>query len=103
MFDPAQSVTTQVSPFSALQGVDTSNKSKAREAAEGFESVFLNNMLQSMFTGLDDGGTWGSGQGAEAWRGMLVNEYSKSITEAGGIGLADSVERELLAIQEGNQ
>lgn len=103
MFDPAQNTTVQPSPLSALARVDVNNKTQVREAAEGFEAVFLNNMLQSMFTGLEDGGTWGSGQGAEAWQGLMVDEYAKSITDAGGIGLADAVERELLALQEGSR
>jgi peptidoglycan hydrolase FlgJ len=103
MFDPAKSVTTPVNPLPVLSGLDTTNKSKVRATAEGSEATFLNNMLQSMFTGLEDGGTWGSGDGAEAWRGMLINEYAQSISKSGGIGIADAVERELLALQEANQ
>jgi len=103
MFDPAKSITTPVNPLSVLSGVDTTDKSKVRATAEGFEATFLNNMLQSMFTGLEDGGTWGSGDGAEAWRGMLINEYAQSISKSGGIGIADAVERELLALQEASQ
>jgi len=103
MFNPSQSITPSANPLSVLSGVDTSDKSKVRTTAEGFEAAFLNNMLQSMFTGLEDGGTWGSGEGAEAWRGMLINEYAQSISRSGGIGIADSVERELLALQEASQ
>ena len=103
MFDPAQSLTSPANPLSVLSGVDTTDKSKVRATAEGFEAVFLNNMLQSMFTGLEEGGTWGNGDGAEAWRGMLINEYAQSISKSGGIGIADAVERELLALQEANQ
>jgi len=87
-------------PYTSLAGADLSKKPDIRAAAEEFEAVFLNNMLQSMFTSLEEGGVWGSGNGAEAWQGMLVDEYAKTITDAGGIGLADSVERELLALQE---
>ncbi len=103
MFDPAKTMTTPVNPLSVLAGADTSDKSRIRDTAEGFEATFLNNMLQSMFTGLEEGGTWGSGDGAEAWRGMLINEYAQSISRSGGIGIADAVERELLALQEANQ
>ena len=60
-------------------------------------------MLQNMFTGLKEGGTWGSGHGADAWQGLLIDEYARNIAENGGIGLADSVERELLKLQEGAQ
>lgn len=87
----------------ALSDASSPERKRIREAAEGFEGVFLNTMLQNMFTGLQDGGTWGGGQGSEAWRDMLVNEYAKDISQNGGIGIADSVERELIAIQENQQ
>lgn len=103
MFNPAQSVTNQQNPLSMLSGINIKDKPSVRAAAEDFESVFLNNMLQTMFTGLENGGTWGSGEGAEAWQGLMINEYAQSITKAGGIGLADAVERELLALQEASQ
>ncbi|MFN3132948.1 rod-binding protein [Roseibium sp.] len=88
-------------PLDVLQGVNPSDKSAARAAAEEFEAVFLNNMLQSMFSGLENGGAWGGGTGSDAWQGMLVDEYARTISAAGGVGIADSVERELLALQEG--
>lgn len=94
--------TPQASPLDALQGVDPSDKTAVRKAAEDFEAVFLNNILQNMFTGLENGGTWGSGHGADAWQSLLIDEYSRTISAAGGIGLADSVEKELLRLQEGS-
>ncbi|MEP3046007.1 MAG: rod-binding protein [Roseibium sp.] len=90
-------------PLDLLQGFDRTGKNAVRDAAEEFEAVFLNNMLQTMFSGLDSGGTWGDGAGSDAWQGFLIDEYARSISEAGGIGLADSVERELIALQEGSQ
>ncbi len=100
MFDASQSVSSQPSPADALKGLDRTNKSAVRDAAEEFESVFLKNMLEAMFTGLEEGGTWGSGHGSEAWQGMMIDEYAKAVSESGGIGLADSVERQLLQLQE---
>ncbi|WP_422377149.1 rod-binding protein [Roseibium sp.] len=101
-------ITPQISPAAvssnpqdALRGVDRNDKTAVREAAEEFEAVFLNTMLQNMFTGLQEGGTWGNGAGSDAWQGLLIDEYARTIAESGGIGLADSVERELLALQEG--
>lgn len=95
--------TSQPDPLDAVRGVDTTSKSAARDAAEGFEAVFLNTMLQNMFTGLNEGGTWGGGTGSDAWQKLLIDEYARTISKAGGIGLADSVERELLALQEGGR
>jgi len=73
----------------------------ARQQAEEFEAIFLNTMFQTMFAGLEESaGTWGGGAGSDAWRGMLVEEYADTIARSGGIGIADSVHRELLALQE---
>lgn len=84
----------------ALSKASASSKSDTRQAAEEFEGVFLKTMLQSMFTGLEEGGTWGKGHGADVWQGMLIDEYAKNISESGGIGLADNIERQLLQMQE---
>lgn len=72
---------------------------KTRAAAEDFESVFLNTMLQQMFSGVGQG-PFNGGAGAGIWRSFLTDEYAKSIVKAGGIGIADHVQRALLAQQE---
>ena len=60
-------------------------------------------MFQSMFKGVKTDETFGGGQGEEMFRSLLVDQYSQEMTKSGGIGLADSVERELLALQEGSR
>lgn len=76
------------------------NKAKTRAAAQDFEAVFLNNMFQHMFTGVDGEGPFG-GQGATGvWRSLLTDQYAKSLAKAGGIGIADQVYRSLIAQQE---
>jgi Rod binding domain-containing protein len=72
---------------------------KARAAAEDFEAVFLNTMFQQMFTSIGNG-PFSGGPAAGMWRSFLTDEYAKSFVKAGGIGLADQVQRTLLAQQE---
>ena len=72
---------------------------KARGAAEDFEAVFLNSMFQQMFSGVGKG-PFSGGHGASIWRSFLTDEYSKSFVKAGGIGIANEVQRALLAQQE---
>jgi len=72
---------------------------KARATAEDFEAVFLNTMFQQMFAHVGDG-PFGGGHGAAIWRSFLTDEYAKSFVKMGGIGIADQVQRELLAQQE---
>ncbi|GAA0773504.1 chemotaxis protein [Roseibium denhamense] len=101
LLQPMTSAPNQSNPLSAVQNVDRTSKEAVKVASKEFEAVFLNNMLQNMFTGLQEGGTWGNGHGSDAWQSLLIDEYARSISDAGGIGLAESVERELLALQEG--
>ncbi len=75
-------------------------QAKARAAAQDFEAVFLNTMFSEMFTGVDGEGPFGGGAGAGVWRSFLTDEYAKSFSRAGGIGLADDVYRTLIAQQE---
>lgn len=72
-----------------------------RAQAKEFEAVFLQNMFNAMFETIEGGGTFGDSNASETWRGMLSEQYAKSVVEAGGIGIAESVQRELVALQEG--
>ena len=77
----------------------TSRAAKARGQAEDFEAMFLNSMFQQMFEGVGKG-PFSGGPGATIWRSFLTDEYSKTFVKSGGIGLANEVERALLAQQE---
>lgn len=70
-----------------------------RQKAEEFEAVFLNVMLASAFEGVGDDDEF-SGQGADTWRSMQVEQFAKAISENGGIGIADQIYTELLQLQE---
>lgn len=71
-----------------------------RRAAEEFESVFLGEMLRPMFDGLDTNGLGGGGMGEEIFRPMLVERYAGAIAHSGGVGIADSIVREMIRLQE---
>lgn len=93
-------VPTAVSPATpAAARIPGSREAKAWSNAQNFEQVFLNTMLGQMFNGLGTETPMG-GKQTEAWRGMLLDEYSKSITAQGGIGLASNIYRELIGAQE---
>jgi flagellar protein FlgJ len=74
---------------------------KLQQTAQQFESVFLTNMFEEMFSGIEEqGGPLGAGPGQSAWRSMLTEEYANTIAKSGGVGIAEHVQRELLALQE---
>jgi len=66
-------------------------KGKAKAAAENFESMFLSNMFQEMFTGVDGDGPMGGSGALKVWRSFAIDQYAKSFAKAGGIGIASMV------------
>jgi Rod binding domain-containing protein len=78
---------------------DAAAAAELRRVAEEFESIFLAQMLAPMFAGLDTEGLGGGGLGEEMFRPMLIEQYAAAISQAGGIGLADSVVREFMRLQ----
>lgn len=80
-------------------GSKAAKAAKAHDVAQDFEQVFVNSMFQQMFAGIGNG-PFNGGPGAAVWRSFLTDEYSKSFVRSGGIGIADQVQRELLARQE---
>ena len=74
-----------------------------RRVAEEFEGVFIAQMMAPMFEGLETDELFGGGPGEDIYRSVLIEEYGKSIARAGGIGLSDAIQRELLRLQEASQ
>jgi Rod binding domain-containing protein len=87
------------SPAVTGNGMLPAAAAKARATAQDFEAVFLNSMFSQMFTHVNEG-PFNGGQAANTWRSFLTDEYSKNFAKAGGIGIADSVYKELIALQE---
>ena len=82
-----------------LRAVD-GDKTEIRKAAEEFEGIFISQMLGHMFKGMESNPLFGGGQAENIYRDLLVDEYGKQMTGSGGIGLADSIERQLISLQE---
>jgi len=98
---------SQLNPYLTSTTPTTSSLlSKARndggvhKVAQEFEAVFLNTMLSQMFAGIPTDGPFGGGHGEEMFRSLLIEEYGSNIAASGGIGLADDIARDLLALQE---
>ena len=61
--------------------------------------MFLNSMFSQMFSGVNEG-PFSGGHAAKTWNSILTDEYAKTVAKSGGIGIADSVYKELIAQQE---
>jgi peptidoglycan hydrolase FlgJ len=74
-------------------------KAKAKQASENFESMFLSNMFQQMYAGLDGDGPFGGKGSLKIWRSFMTDQIAKSFAKTGGIGLAPQVYAALLRHQ----
>ncbi len=77
------------------KAAETGDDKKLKEACQEFESVFLNMMLSTMRKTIPDGGLVEKSQGTKTFESMLDEEYAKSLSKSGGIGLADVLEAQL--------
>ena len=81
----------------------TSDPVKARAAAESFEAFFIGQYLEQMFSGIRTDGMFGGGNAENIYRSLMLQEVGKNIAANGGIGIASTVLREILQIQEAAQ
>ncbi|MBI1275723.1 hypothetical protein GC177_07100 [bacterium] len=69
------------------------------DKSKEFESVFLSEMLKPMTENLENPAPFNGGFGEKMVQSLLLDEYAKSMTNAGGIGVAADVKRQMLAMQ----
>lgn len=102
-------VTNQDSPYlranSALATLGVAAKAKMNpeqidKAAKDFESLFVSQMLESMFGESLGEEAFGSEDTNEVYKGLMMQEYGKIIAASGGIGIAPYVKSTLLKLQE---
>jgi len=83
--------------------VKNSSEDAMRKTAKEFEAMYLAQMLRPMFEGIEAEAPFGGGQAENMWKSLQIDEYGKAIADAGGIGLADAVVREMIMLQEASQ
>lgn len=72
-----------------------------RKQAEELEGVFLGILTKQMFSSIKtDSDSFGGGFGEETWRGMQAEELAAAMASNGGLGIADQIMGDLLAMQE---
>ncbi|GLQ07411.1 rod-binding protein [Sneathiella chinensis] len=82
------------------QAKSSPRQEAASLAAQEFEAFFLSQFLNHMSAGIETDSTFGGGESEKIFRSMLNDEYAKSMSRQGGVGIADAVYREILALQE---
>lgn len=90
---------TKAAKSSLLHAAQTGDRDAVRAAAEKFEGQFLSQMLNHMMKDIG-GGMFNGGQAEQIWRDIYVQEVGEVISKRGGIGVADTIERQLIQLQE---
>ena len=77
------------------------NMEQIKNAAMEFEAMFMSEMLNHMFAGVDVDPMFGGGSGEKMWRGMMVQEYGKVMAKgANNIGLSDHIQKAMIDLQQ---
>ena len=91
---------SQKDPLPKVNQRKNMNMEQAQKVAKDFEAVFISQMMKPMFANTIADAPFGGGSGEKIWRDMQVDEYGKAIANNGGIGIADSIVKEMLKMQE---
>ncbi|NMA02719.1 MAG: muramidase [Clostridia bacterium] len=68
---------------------------KLKEACRQLESIFVHQMLSQMRNSIPSDGYLQPNHGEKIFQDMLDQEYAQKISQAGGIGIADMIYRQL--------
>jgi Rod binding domain-containing protein len=103
MSTAAATLSTPINLLRPMAGLgyapSTASRAKLKSTAEAFEASFIGQMLSPMFEGLSTAAPFGGGEGEGAFRSFLVDAMAKQMAKAGGIGLAPTIEREMVRMQ----
>ncbi len=96
LLKPTTPPTTPAVPMSATEAA---KREAIKKTATDFEASFLSTMLGQMFEGVETSAPFGGGEGEAAFKSFMVDAYAKQMAKAGGVGVAASVQREMLKMQ----
>jgi len=91
---------TQAAVEQVQSAISDKDRKKIEAAATDFEAMFLTEMMRPMFDTVKTDPMFGGGKGEDTFKGFLLQEYGKKMSENGGIGLASFVKDEMIRIQE---
>lgn len=80
--------------------IDAKDQAQIKATAEDFEAFFVTHAFEDMFADLSSDPLFGGGEGEDIFKSFLLQEYGKQVAKAGGIGISDMVQRQLLQLQE---
>ena len=104
MSDPSAILSSVASLNSGAPAVGSDlDVAAAKKTGEDFESFFLSQAFENMFSGVNADPMFGGGAGESIYRSMMIQEYSKVAARTHSTGIGDQVTREILRMQEHQQ
>jgi Rod binding domain-containing protein len=76
-------------PPAVAPAPQTAGDPKIREAAEGFEGIFMSMLVEEMMKGTE------TAEANPLYAGLMTQKLGDQLARSGGIGLADLIERQL--------
>jgi len=86
-------------PTATQSAAELVKRGNIKETAKKFEASFLGIMLQQMFEGVETSAPFGGGPGEAMFKSFMTEAMAKKMTDAGGVGVANMVGREMLKLQ----
>jgi Rod binding domain-containing protein len=83
----------------APSAAELAKRGQIKQTAEKFEASFLSIMLQQMFEGTETSAPFGGGPGEQMFKSFMTEAMANKMVKTGGVGLANSVQREMLRLQ----
>jgi peptidoglycan hydrolase FlgJ len=96
---PAVVPPTLLTPTVPANSAELARRGQIQETAKKFEAQFLAIMLQQMFEGVEASAPFGGGPGETMFKSFMTEAMADQMVKAGGIGLSDTVAREMLKLQ----
>ncbi|HTP66848.1 MAG TPA: rod-binding protein [Geobacteraceae bacterium] len=87
---------------SVMPSGGAARKAAIHKVAVEFQSLFVEMMLKSMRETVSQDKLTGGGHGEEVYGSLLDREYAMAVSRRGGLGLAEMIERQLLAREGGS-
>ncbi len=85
----------------AMERNSEAERTKLREAAEGFEAIFIRQLLQTMRSTSTEGSMYGGGSTGEMYADMVESALADSMAKEGSFGIADTLCRRMLTQENG--
>lgn len=94
----AQASSTPTTP--ATGGAEATRRAAIGKAATDFETSFLSVMIGQMFQGVNESDSgFSGGAGEQAFKSFMSDAMAKQMVRRGGVGLAPTVQKEMLKLQ----